>query len=158
MIPDLEQLKLESAIKECDSHLARLDRGYALLADIFPVDAAVLAGLDEVRVEQLDQFLFRFAKLQDAMGSRLFLAVDWLISGKNEARPFFDILANLEKYHAIESADSWQAFRELRNNLSHEYPDNAAESAITLNLLFAQWPAFRGIYTRLRDFAASAAR
>jgi hypothetical protein len=152
---DFQQAKLESALKECDSHLARLDRGYILLGAFFPLSAAMLANLDEVRVEQLDQFLFRFAKLQDAIGSRLFPTVDWLISGKTEFRPFIDILTSLEKYQVVENAGSWQEFRELRNTLSHEYPENVEESAVTLNLLFEQWPIFRNIYSRIRDFVIS---
>jgi len=155
MKQDLLKVKLQSALKECDSHLARLDRGYGLLGAFFPLSPSALTNLEEIRVEQLDQFLFRFAKLQDAMGARLFPAVDWLISGKTESRPFIDILTSLEKYHVVGSAAAWQEFRELRNNLSHEYPDNVEESAVTLNMLFDRWPSFRGIYSQIRDFAAS---
>jgi hypothetical protein len=98
---------------------------------------------------------FQHGKLQDAMGTRLFPAVDALMSGRTESRPFIDILMSLEKYRVIENVGLWQEFRELRNNLSHEYPDNFEESVVTLNLLFQQWPQFRGIYTRIRDFVIS---
>jgi hypothetical protein len=154
---EFQRAKLESAVAECDAHLSRLDRGYKLLGAFFPLTPSLLENLDEVRVEQLDQFLFRFAKLQDAMGSRLFPAVDALVSGNAESRPFIDVLMSLEKYRVVENAGPWQEFRELRNNLSHEYPDNFEESAVTLNLLFQKWPQFRGIYTRIRDFAISRA-
>ncbi len=155
MNSDLYGIKLESALKECDSHLARLDRGYGLLAAFFPLTPFTLTNLDEVSVEHLDQFMFRFAKLQDAMGSRLFPAVDWLLSGKTESQAFIDILMDLEKHRIIERAASWQEFRELRNNLSHEYPDNVEESVVTLNMLFDRWPGFRGIYSQVRDFVVS---
>jgi hypothetical protein len=154
---DFQSAKQESAVTECDSHLARLDRGYKLLEAFFPLTPSLLEHLDEVRVQQLDQFLFRFAKLQDAMGSRLFPAVDALVSGTNESRPFIDIIMSLEKHGIVDNAGLWQEFRELRNNLSHEYPDNFDESAVTLNLLFQKWPQFRGIYTHIRDFAISRA-
>jgi hypothetical protein len=149
---DSSRDKLISATTECDSHLARLDRGFKLLGEFFPLTPFSFENLDDVRVEQLDQFLFRFAKLQDAMGSHLFPSVDGLMSGKTESRPFIDILMSLEKYGVIDNAGVWQEFRELRNNLSHEYPENIDESVVTLNLLFKQWPQFRGIYIRVRDF------
>jgi hypothetical protein len=154
---ELQHAKLESALKECESHLGRLDRGYKLLEAFFPLTPYLLANLDDLRVEQLDQFLFRFAELQDAMGARLFPAVDALLSGKTESRPFIDILMSLEKYGVVENAGLWQEFRELRNNLSHEYPDNFEESVVTLNLLSLRWPQFRGIYIRIRDFVISRA-
>ena len=155
MKQDLQHIKLESAVKECNSHLARLDRSFGLLGEFFPLTPSLLANLDDLRVEQLDQFLFRFAKLQDAMGVRLFPSVDALISGKTEPRPFIDVLMGLEKHGVVESAALWQEFRELRNNLSHEYPDNFEEPVVTLNLLHQLWPQFRTIYIRIRDFAIS---
>ena len=155
MKQEFQHSKLESAVGECDSHLARLDRGYKLLESFFPLSVAILENLDDLRVEQLDQFLFRFAKLQDAMGSRLFPAANSLISGKTEASPFIDILMSLEKYRIVEDAKLWQEFRELRNNLAHEYPENFEESVVTLNLLYQKWTQFRGIYMGVREFVIS---
>lgn len=155
MKQEFQHSKLESAVGECDSHLARLDRGYKLLESFFPLSVSILENLDDLRVEQLDQFLFRFAKLQDAIGSRLFPAVNSLISGKTEASPFIDILMSLEKFRIVEDAKLWQEFRELRNNLAHEYPENFEESVVTLNLLYQKWTQFRGIYMGVREFVIS---
>ena len=51
---DLRKIKLESALKECDSHLARLDRGYGLLRAFFPLMPSALANLDEIGVESAE--------------------------------------------------------------------------------------------------------
>ena len=38
-----------------------------------------------------------------------------------------DVLDKLEKLRIIDDADRWMQFRKLRNELTHEYPDNEEE-------------------------------
>jgi hypothetical protein len=148
-------IKLDAAIKECDAHVSRLDRAYILLGDFFPLSPASLSSLDELRIEHVDQFVFRFSRLQDAMGARLFPSVYVLLAGDTGSHPFIDILMTLEKFNVIEDAQKWQFFRDLRNNLAHEYPDSVEESSGTLNLLREKWPEFRTMYLKVKTFAQS---
>jgi len=48
-----------------------------------------------------DQIIYRFSKLQDVMGAKLFKAL-LLYQGENIDRPFLDILNNLEKMNIID--------------------------------------------------------
>lgn len=62
---------IESSIKECDSHVARCVRAQNLLADRFPLLEKDFSNLQEEQIEHIDQFIYRFTKLQDSMGTRL---------------------------------------------------------------------------------------
>jgi len=47
---------------------------------------------------------------------------------------FIDILDKLEKLGVIESAEDWFKIRELRNRITHEYPNEEEEIKRDLNL------------------------
>jgi hypothetical protein len=144
--------RLDSALRECDTHLLRIARSRRLLMSIFPLDPAKLAGLDDEQVEHIDQLIFRFSKLQDAMGTRLYPSIYVLIESDDSPRPFLDILSRLEKYGIVRDAAVWQFFRNLRNNFAHDYPENPEQSAASLNTLFARWEDFEALYTRARAY------
>ena len=61
------------------------------------------------------------------MGEKLFPAVLQALLEYEDSMPFIDILNRLEKLELLPSADEWVDFRNLRNTLTHEYPDNQDE-------------------------------
>ena len=75
---------------------------------------------DEEIVFIIDSLLFRFAKLQDFLGQKIFRA--FLEYQGLSFNSFFDILKELEKEKILD-IDLWGSLREIRNELSHEYPD-----------------------------------
>jgi hypothetical protein len=46
-------------------------RAQNLLADRFPLLEKDFSNLQEEQIEHIDQFIYRFTKLQDSMGTRL---------------------------------------------------------------------------------------
>jgi len=145
-------LTINSSIKECSSHLLKIERSYGLIKEFFPLTEDVLQSCSEERIEHLDQFIYRFTKLQDAMGTRLLPAVYSYL--KNEIRPvpFIDILTSLEKYEVLTSENDWQFFRNLRNYLAHDYPESIAQTVLTLNALYINWNRMQSMYLRVRDY------
>ena len=113
---------LATALWEADRHLATLE---SALQDWHAAPAANLAQLeaDSERLRILDQLLFRFSKLQDALGLRLIPATLAVLSEPFEEWPMIDRLNRLEKLGFIE-VDDWLRWREIRNRLAHEYPDH----------------------------------
>ena len=101
----------------------------------------------------LDQFLYRFTKLQDCLGLRLIPTLYLLLEPETIARPFIDILNRLEKLGVLTSAEDWQYFRSLRNNLAHEYPERTADIIYAINSLHESWDRFSVLYGRLIDTA-----
>lgn len=71
----ISQLKLQKIINECDKHILRINSAYKKTSAILPLDASKYVALSEDEIEHIDQYLFRFAKLQDTIGKRLFQAI-----------------------------------------------------------------------------------
>ena len=63
----------------------------------------------------------------------------------------FDILNRLERYLIIPSADEWTYIRELRNEISHDYPLLETDVAAILNELFSKTDIIFSIYSKLKS-------
>lgn len=113
--------KLAVAIWEADRHVR------ALSDALSEWDASPATSLEQIEHDRLvqrlsDQLLFRFTKLQDALGERLVSATLARLAEPAEDWPMRDRLNRLEKLGYL-NVDDWLRWRELRNRLSHEYPD-----------------------------------
>jgi hypothetical protein len=74
--------------------------------------------------ERLDAFVGRFGRLQDTVGDKLLPA---LLSALGESpASVIDNLDKAERLGLIQSADDWLAIRQLRNQMVHEYVEDAA--------------------------------
>lgn len=68
--------------------------------------------LTDDEIEHIDQFLFRFAKLQDAMGEKLFMLIlEFLKEEHTRAKPFIDILNRLEQLGLLDDKNVWLELR-----------------------------------------------
>jgi len=81
-----------------------------------------------------DQCIYRFSKLQDCMGAKLFKAL-LLYQGENINKPFLDILNQLEAMNIIE-VDEWFEIRDLRNEIAHDYDNNDNMANDILNAIY----------------------
>ena len=75
----------------------------------------------------LDQFAYRYTRLQDDMGVKLMPAVLRSLGEEVAIMPAIDRFARLEQLGLLESADDWQTLRQIRNQFTHDYPDSPAE-------------------------------
>jgi hypothetical protein len=140
--------RLRAATWEADRHAAVLDE--ALQAWSQRHERPTLQAIEsEPALRQLtDQILFRFKKLQDALGERLVPATLDALAESFEAWPVRDRLDRLEKLGYLD-VDAWLRWREARNRLAHEYPDApdlryaqlpaAVEAAAELVLAYRAW-------------------
>ena len=114
--------RLATALWEADRHHATLQLA---LRDWRAAPAANLLELETnpETMRILDQLLFRFTKLQDALGTRLIPATLDRLSEPFEQWPMIDRLNRLEKLGYVD-VESWLRWREVRNRLAHEYPDH----------------------------------
>jgi hypothetical protein len=130
--------KVADNLSESYKHLLRLENAFVALQKhySFPIDKDSFSNLIE-SVECLaysDQIIYRFSKLQDCMGAKLFKAV-LLYEGENIDKPFLDILNQLEKMEIID-VDEWFELRDLRNEIAHDYGDNDELAINILNTIF----------------------
>ncbi|QFY91045.1 hypothetical protein D5125_03690 [Magnetovirga frankeli] len=111
---------LKTALWEADRHLAVLE---VALHDWHAVQVTDLSEVEDPnRLRILDQLLYRYTKLQDTLGQRLVPATLAVLSEPFEEWPMIDRLNRLEKLGYIE-VDSWLSWRETRNRLAQEYPE-----------------------------------
>lgn len=141
--------KLAAAIWEADRHVETLTEALTDW-DSAPVGGWGALEADRGRVRLVDQLLFRFIKLQDAVGERLVPATLAVLDEPFEDWAMRDRLNRLEKLGYLD-VDNWLAWREVRNRLTHEYPDQpelrfasllaAIDAARALAVLYTEWRA-----------------
>ena len=115
------ELRIKDAIEECDKHLLRIHESFARISNKFPLDIDVYKNFSSEDVMAIDQFLYRYTKLQDKIGSSLIKNICIYLDGDNDLRTFIDNLHVLEKYDILTSVAEWEELREIRNSLTHEY-------------------------------------
>jgi len=90
-------------------------------------------NLSKLEKFAINALIFRFSKLQDLVGAKIFR--NYLeFNGFNTANiTFFDILKEIEKEGIID-IDSWMELRELRNKIAHDYPQDLEDMLDSINL------------------------
>lgn len=110
------------------------------------IDPAWLADYNHQRI--VNSFLFNYLKIQDKIGSKLFrLALQQWREIDSADMTMLDILNRLERLGIIESVEAWDKLREIRNALTHEYPEDTQLRIENIQL------ALRG-YQQLVDIIA----
>ncbi|MCX6075109.1 MAG: hypothetical protein NTY39_12365 [Campylobacterales bacterium] len=130
--------KVTDNLNESYKHLLRLENAFDALQKQyqFPICMDDFKKIVD-SVEYLaysDQIIYRFSKLQDCMGAKLFKSV-LLYEGENVNKPFLDILNRLEVIDVI-SVDEWFEIRDLRNEIAHDYEDNDEIAINILNTIY----------------------
>ncbi len=141
---------IESSISECESHIKWIERARAALTSTFPLDQDAVTSLPDRSVELVDQLIYRFTKLQDSMAHRLVPSLYSYLEASDGSIPFMDILSRLEQLGVLRDQRVWQEFRDLRNSLAHDYPESAAQTALTRNKLHDRLPALVEVYADLK--------
>lgn len=150
------EFKLQPALAECALHRLRLHRAWSEAASFatFQADGATAAPpLSEDQIRVTDQLVFRFGRLQDAIGTRLLPAMLQLMQEWQDEAPFIDKLNRAEKLGLIPSASQWQELREIRNQTAHEYPAQPELVVANLRNLMLQVPALEAAHDQLQTAA-----
>lgn len=129
----LPSQRLVDAWQQCQRHQHHMKHALSAIQPHLPMSASSVATLDDEAVQDWDQFILRFTKLQDAMGSRLFTALLEYLLEPAADQSMIDKLNRLEKLGYIERAEVWQVLRSIRNRFTHDYPDEDALRAAALN-------------------------
>jgi len=114
--------KLIETLAICDLHHHRMMFAYRSIEKYFPLTENIFSQISPIELALFDQLIYRFSKLQDSMGARLFKQLLELLEEDISGLPFLDILYKMEKLNMIGSAKDWITLRQTRNTVSHEYP------------------------------------
>ena len=142
--------RLDSSLQKCSIHLNRLHYASSQVDMLFPLSSETFIVFSEATIGNIDQLIFRFTKLQDELGNNTFRLLLEYLQEDIADKPFRDILNILERLNIIESAETWSSLRELRNDLTHEYPELIDETIEKLNHLFLQLPLLEDILTIIK--------
>ncbi len=151
MTGNSERDHLKQALFLCEVHMSRLGHAMLKTEHLFPLNIEKLINLSDDELSFIDQMIFRFGKLQDTMGAKLFALLLLNLGEDIEGLPFIDRLSLLEKLAFLQDKNEWLILRETRNIVSHEYP-NADEQTINgLNQLKEHVLKLQAIFQGLKE-------
>ena len=144
--------KLGNILKLLEINFGRLDYAFSRIEAILPLSTAEIQKLRDEQISFIDQFIFRFSKIQDIMGDKLFRMVLQAVEESTESLAFIDILNKLEQLEVIPDKTDWLYLRKLRNEVSHDYPLLDEEAIVALNSLFGSKEKLSDAYKGCIEF------
>lgn len=140
------------ALWECGRHTHHLTLALRALTELTPLDANRLEHLTDDEVKNIDQFIFRYTSLQDALGQKTF---KYLLEATGEPllsnATFIDRLNVLERLGLLDAAE-WANARVVRNRLVHEYPDSEKRREI-LQAAIDSAPMLMSVFSQIEKLA-----
>lgn len=130
---------LNKIIDECLKHKKHMLLALTKMSPIIPLSNVKYDTLTNDEIEHIDQFLYRYSKLEDTMYRKLFRNL-LLFSGERSYKdaPFIDILTKMEKLKILNSKYDWLDLKELCNETTHEYENDAEYGANFINEIIEQ--------------------
>ncbi len=142
--------KIKLILEEIDKHLNTLEYEKEKIESL-NLDKKDL--LDYETIILLDAFIFRFIKLQSAVGEKLFPLFFEILTGKSYTEvSFIDILNTLEKYRFLENAESWNKIRKLRNEFVHIYPWETDLKIEAVKKALVEVETIKNIILKIKEF------
>ncbi len=117
------------------------------------IDAAWVERLknEEELSERLEAFVSRFGRMQDTLGDKLLPSLLRLLV--ENPGSVLDNLNRAEKLGLLTSVVDWRNARNLRNQLIHEYMDDAEEFALALTNAHAAVHLLVSAYNAINTFS-----
>jgi hypothetical protein len=145
--------KLTETLAICDLHFQRMMFAYKSIEKYFPLTEFNFSQISPIELALFDQLIYRFSKLQDSMGTRLFKQILEALEEDISGLPFIDILFRMEKLNLLENAKDWISLRQTRNTVSHDYPFYKEIQVEELNLLPEEIEKLSVIWIKLKDYS-----
>ena len=152
MIISEKEDRLKEAVLLCNIHVERMSFAFKKIEKYFPFNEQQYIGLIDEDLSFIDQLIFRFSKLQDCMGGKLFPAILENLGEETRGLPFIDMLSKLEELNLIDNSRDWLILRETRNIVTHEYPFITNEIIEGLNLLSKHYALIIQIWKHLDEY------
>jgi len=98
----------------------------------------------------LNALIFRFSKLQDLLGAKIFRTYLEYSGFTVQERSFFELLKEIEKEGIID-IDTWNELRQLRNQVAHDYPTELDEVIESINLFIDKTGTLLDVFHALEE-------
>ena len=147
---NIEQTFIEK-LHECNQHKKRVLSAKKNLSALMPLNVEKYNQLDDLSISVIDQMIFRFSKLQDTMGDKIFPSILELTGEKVKKMTFIDRLNRLEELELLYK-DEWMSLRKDRNEIAHEYSFNQKEVVDSINLIYERVDKLIRIYDDISQY------
>ena len=144
--------QLKEAVQLCTIHVERMSFAYRKIEAHFPLTSKKYEHLAEEELSFIDQLIFRFSKLQDSMGGKLFPSLLDNLGEETRGIPFLDLLSKLEMLNILPRANDWLILRETRNIVTHEYPFNKEDIIEGLNMLNKHYSLILSVWENFNNY------
>ena len=121
--------RVKKYLYEADRHIEHIVEAKDELT--LPIES--YEKLSKLEKFALNTLIFRFSKLQDLLGVKIFREFLEFSGLSMEDLSFFDILKLIEK-EKICDIDNWNELRKIRNDIAHDYPEEFDEMIERINL------------------------
>lgn len=146
---------LKPLLEIADLHANRISIAIDHIKTKIPVTAHTITHLTPEELSFFELYASRFSKLQDFLGSNLFTALLENTGEQTDTLTFIDKLNKMEKLEIIQSAEEWKKMRNIRNLLSHEYPDRPEITAEIFNTAYSYGPSHLDCLQNIKLFLKS---
>ncbi|MFW5754755.1 MAG: hypothetical protein ACOCV9_08120 [Marinilabiliaceae bacterium] len=144
--------KLQKIIESGRIHIARINDAYESVSELRPLNRERFIEMTSEKRAFIDQYIFRFAKLQDLIGQKLFRETLETLGEDTSQMAFIDVFRRLEKLNVISDLEEWQVLREIRNDLAHEYPLLLQETIDSVNAVLSKKETLIDFFERINDY------
>ena len=142
---------LKERLFEASLHKKRLQSALHKLKFIMPLDTEKYSELDDIFISILDQMLFRFTKLQDTLGEKVFPLILELSKEPVKKMSFIDRLNRLEELEVLDKVE-WVGLRANRNEIAHEYSYNEEDIVENIEFIYTKSANLITIYDKIYNY------
>ena len=146
--------RFKEKLYECNKHVERILISKKHLTNLMPLDTKKYLDMDDIQTSFVDQLVYRFSKLQDTMGEKIFPSILLLSKENVKNKTFIDILNRLEELEILDK-NRWLKLREVRNEIAHEYSFNTDEVIESIESIFYQSDELIEVYSDVLSFCKS---
>lgn len=139
--------QLEIYLKIAQIHIERIRFALNKIAHLRPFIDISIATLSGEEVSFVELATSRFGKLQDLIGAKIFPLLLKIVREDQQRFTFIDRLNKLEQLNFITDAHAWLAMKDMRNHITHEYPDEPEMLAKCLNDVLEQTDKLMGFWS-----------
>jgi hypothetical protein len=101
------QDSFKEKLYECDKHVEKIRVSKNYLSKFMPLSLESYSKLTDIETSFIDQLIFRFSKLQDTMGEKLFPFILLLSKEEVKKKTFIDILNRLEELEIVDKSNGY---------------------------------------------------
>ena len=123
-------------IFECNKHREKILYTLSKLQNRMPLTVHDYETISDEDESVIDQMIYRFSKLQDTMGDKLFPGLLKILGENVKPISFIDRLNRLEELGLLQ-AEEWMQLRRSRNEIAHEYSFNHEDVVESINIVYS---------------------